>query len=62
MYSSYSFMTLTLNRVSSRFTPQPPPGKGPPVPTVQRLGGPRAGLDTEAVGKILLPLPGTEPR
>jgi hypothetical protein len=24
--------------------------------------GPRAGLDTEATGKILLPLPGIEPR
>jgi hypothetical protein len=24
--------------------------------------GPRAGLDTEAIGKILLPLPGIEPR
>jgi hypothetical protein len=31
------------------------PGKGPPVPTVQEGGwmGPRAGLDTEARGKIL---------
>jgi hypothetical protein len=30
-----------------------PPGKGPPVPIGQV--GPRAGLDTEARGKILCP-------
>jgi hypothetical protein len=40
-----------------------PSVKGPPVPIGQRgWVGPRAGLDTEARGKILLPLPGIEPR
>jgi hypothetical protein len=35
-----------------------PSGKGPPVPIGQEAGGwvgPRAGLDTEAKGKILCP-------
>jgi hypothetical protein len=40
-----------------------PPGKELPVPIVQEAGwGPRADLDTEARGKIILPLPGIEPR
>jgi hypothetical protein len=39
------------------------PGKGPPVPTVQEAGwGPRAGLDTQARGKALSPLPAMEPQ
>jgi hypothetical protein len=38
------------------------PRKGTPVPIVQRLGGPRASLDTEATRKIFSPLPGIEPR
>jgi hypothetical protein len=37
-----------------------PPGKGPPVPIVQKVEW--SGLDTEARGKILSPLPGIEPR
>jgi hypothetical protein len=37
------------------------PGKGPPVLIVQDGGwAPRAVLDTEAAGNILLPLPGIE--
>jgi hypothetical protein len=39
------------------------PGERTPVTTVQEAGwAPRAGLDTEARGKILSPLPGIEPR
>jgi hypothetical protein len=34
-----------------------PPGKGPPVPFEAS-----AGLDTEAREKIILPVPGIEPR
>jgi hypothetical protein len=37
-----------------------PTGKGPPVPIVQEAG-PRAGLDTEASGKILCPHRGSNP-
>jgi hypothetical protein len=40
-----------------------PPGKGPPgTHCTGGWVGPRAGLDTEARGKILSPLPGIEPR
>jgi hypothetical protein len=42
-----------------------PPGRGPPVPIVQEAGWvrePVCGLDTDATGKILLRLPGIEPR
>jgi hypothetical protein len=57
MYSSYSFSTSALDGVSGqRHTPAAlyPRGKGPPG-THCREGcvGPRAGLDTEARGKIL---------
>jgi hypothetical protein len=60
-YSSYSFLTSALDG-GEWSVPHPShtltPGKGPPVPTVQ---DPRVCLDTEARGKILLPLPGIEP-
>jgi hypothetical protein len=52
--------------VSGRATPRPgfPPGEmtPPPVPIVQEAGWAPAGLDTEARGKILSPLPWIEPR
>jgi hypothetical protein len=38
------------------------PGKDRWYPVYRRLGGPRPGMDTEATGKILSPLPGIEPR
>jgi hypothetical protein len=39
------------------------PGKGPPVSIVQEAGwAPRAGLDIEDRGNIILSLPGIEPR
>jgi hypothetical protein len=67
MYSSYSFTTMALD--GSEWSASRPgrtlsPGKGTPVPTEQEGGcvNPRAGLGTEARGKILLPLPGIEPR
>jgi hypothetical protein len=34
----------------------------PRYPLEGRLGGLRAGMETEAIGKILSPLPGIEPR
>jgi hypothetical protein len=37
-------------------------GKDLRYPLDRRLGGPRAGLDAEVRGKILLPLLGIEPR
>jgi hypothetical protein len=40
-------------------------GKDPPPPRTHCTGGrvrPRAGLDTDATGKILSPLPGIETR
>jgi hypothetical protein len=65
-YSSYTFMTSALDggeRSASRpgraFTP------GERTPGTHCTGGwvgPRAGLDTEPREKILLPLPGIEPR
>jgi hypothetical protein len=64
-YSSYSFSISALDAViGQRHAPvvlyprERPPG-------THCTGGwvdPRAGLDTEARGKILLPLPGFEPR
>jgi hypothetical protein len=65
MYTSYSFSTSALD--GSEWSASRPgraltPGKGPPVPIVQRLGGTRSGLDTEARGKILPPLPGIDRR
>jgi hypothetical protein len=65
-YSSYPFSTSALD--SGEWSVSRPgralvPGRGPLVPTVQGAGwGPRAGLDTEATGKILSPLPWIEPR
>jgi hypothetical protein len=38
------------------------PWQGPPVHCTGGWVGPTAGMDTEARGKILSPLPGTEPR
>jgi hypothetical protein len=38
------------------------PGKGPPVPIVQEAGWAPEPVWTKATGKILLPLPGIEPR
>jgi hypothetical protein len=65
-YSSYSVYTSVLDggewsasRLGPRFTP------GERIPGTHCTGGwvgPRAGLDTEATGKILSPLPGIEPR
>jgi hypothetical protein len=37
------------------------PGKGPPVPIVQEAGCTRAGLDTEATGKVLCLCRGSNP-
>jgi hypothetical protein len=64
-YSSYSFTTSALDRgewSASRPGRALPPGKGPPG-TQCRGGwvGPRAGLDTEARGKILCPCRGSNP-
>jgi hypothetical protein len=39
-----------------------PGGKDPRTHCTEGLVGPRAGLNTEATEKILLPLPGIEPR
>jgi hypothetical protein len=65
-HSSYSFLTSALyggEWSASRPGRALPPGKGHPVPIVQEAGwAPRAGLDTEARGKIILALPGIEPR
>jgi hypothetical protein len=63
-YSSYLFSALAQDRgewSASRPGLALPPGKGPPVPIVQKAGWARAGLDTEVRGKILSPLPGIEP-
>jgi hypothetical protein len=66
MYSSYSFTTSVLiggEWSASRLGRASPPGKGPP--STHWIGGwmgPRAGVDTEARGTILSPLPGIEPR
>jgi hypothetical protein len=60
-YSSYSFMTSALDGVngqrhaSATFYPR---RKDLRYPLDRKLGGPRAGLDTEARGKILSPLLG----
>jgi hypothetical protein len=66
MYSSYSFTTSAVGGgvwSASRPTRTLPPGES--TPGTHCTGGwvgPRAGLDTEATGKILLPLSGIEPR
>jgi hypothetical protein len=62
-YSSYSFSTSALDgavRSASRPGRALAPGKGPPLPIVRV--GPTPGVDTEATGKILSPLPGIEHR
>jgi hypothetical protein len=65
-YSSYSFTTSALDggEWSASYPGLAiPPRKGPPG--THRKGGwvgPRADLDREERGKILLPLPGIEPR
>jgi hypothetical protein len=65
-YSSYSFTTSSLDGGEwSASCPGHalPPGKGPPgIHWTGGWVGPRAGLDTEARGKMLLPQPGIEPR
>jgi hypothetical protein len=45
-----------------RHAPAALPGKGSPVPIVQEPVWAPVGLDTEARGKILSPLPGIKPR
>jgi hypothetical protein len=66
MYSSYSFSISALDGgewSASRPGRALPPAKGPPgIHFTGGWVGLRAGLDTEARGKILLPLPGIEPR
>jgi hypothetical protein len=65
-YSSFSFMTSALD--GGEWSASRPGRALPPrertTGTHCRGGcvGPRAGLDTEAGGKILSPLPGIEPR
>jgi hypothetical protein len=64
-YSSYSFSTSALD--GGEWSALRPgralaPGKETPVSIVHCWVGPRAGLDTEARGKILSPLPGIEPQ
>jgi hypothetical protein len=64
-YSSCSFTTSALDGVNSqRHAPAAlyPPEKDPRYPLYRRLGGTRAGLDTEVRGKILSPLQEIEPR
>jgi hypothetical protein len=61
-YSSYSYFNSALDggewSASRPDRASPPQGKDPRCPPDRRLGGPRAGLDTEAREKILLSLPG----
>jgi hypothetical protein len=64
-YSSYSFTTSVLDGGEwSASSPDRtlPPGKGPPVPIVQETGLTSEPVWTHVRGKILLPLPGIEPR
>jgi hypothetical protein len=56
LYSYYSFLTSALDGVSCQLYPAAviyPPRKYPRYQVDVRLGGPRAGMDTEAKGKIL---------
>jgi hypothetical protein len=59
MYSSYSFTTSALDGVSGQR--HSPAALYSRHPSDRSLGGPRAGLDTEVRGEILLLLPGIEP-
>jgi hypothetical protein len=64
-YSSYSFMTSSLDGVSGqRQAPASIYSRERTLGThcTGSLVSPRAGLDTEVRGKILLPLPEIEPR
>jgi hypothetical protein len=64
-YSSYSFSNSALDGVSGqRHAPAAlePRGKDLRYPRTGGWVGPRAGLDTQATGKILSPLPGIEHR
>jgi hypothetical protein len=64
-YSFYSLLTSALDGVSGEhhamaaFYPQE---RTPGSHWISGWVGPRAGLDTEARGKIILPLSGIEPR
>jgi hypothetical protein len=61
-YSSYSFTTSAVDGVSGQChapTELYPRGKNPRYPLYRRLGGPGAGLDTEAREKILFTSAGT---
>jgi hypothetical protein len=66
MYSSYSLTTSALDGDwVVRVTPRPRFSPGERTPGTHCTGGwvgPRDGLDTEATGEILSPLPGIEPR
>jgi hypothetical protein len=65
MYSSYPFSTSTLEggEWSASLTGRAlAPRKGPPVPIVQEARWASEPVWTQATGKILLPLPGIEPR
>jgi hypothetical protein len=64
-YSSYSFLTSALDGVSGQRHAPAAFYPGERTPGTHCTGywvGPRAGLDTEVRRKILLPLPGIEPR
>jgi hypothetical protein len=66
MYSSYSFTTSAQDGMSGQLLAPAslyPRGKDPPGNHwIGGWVGPGIGLDTDARGKILLPLPGVEPR
>jgi hypothetical protein len=64
-YSSYSFLTSTLDGVSGQLHAPAALCPGEKTLLTHCTGGwvvPRAGLDTEVRGTILLSLPGIEPR
>jgi hypothetical protein len=63
MYSSYSFTTSALQEVSGQcHAPAAlyPRERTPDTHLTEGWVGPRAGLDTEVKGKILLSLPGID--
>jgi hypothetical protein len=65
MYSSYSFTTSALDGASGQRHARPlftPRERTPDTHCTVGWVGPRAGVNTEIRGKILLPLPGIEPR
>jgi hypothetical protein len=63
-YSSYWFLTSTMDGGVVSVTPRPrfTPGKGPSVSIGQEAGWSPEPVWTQARGKSLLPLPGIEPR